>query len=201
MLIKSAEFVLSSKELSKCPKLNIPEYAFIGRSNVGKSSLINLLVNRKKLAKTSGTPGKTRLINHFIINDEWYLVDLPGIGYAKMPKSERLDWDVMVHNYLSKRQNLLNTFVLIDSRHTLLEHDTELIDWFGKNNLPFTIVFTKTDKLSKLHLSQNIATWKNYLKQYWEELPQMIGSSYETGVGKDEILNFIEETNKLFNKK
>ncbi len=198
MFIKSAKFLISSQNFKLCPESDIPEYAFIGRSNVGKSSLINMLIGRQKLAKTSNTPGKTQLINHFIINDKWYLVDLPGLGFAKTSKKNMAKWESMIYNYLLKRKNLFCTLFLIDSRHNPQKIDTEFIKWFGSNNIPFIIVFTKIDKLTKSQLDKNIKFYKNYLLNTWEELPKIILSSTKTLAGKSEILDFIEETNKIF---
>jgi GTP-binding protein len=197
MIIKSAKFVISNTDLKKCPAPNKHEYAFIGRSNVGKSSLINMLTSRKKLAKTSATPGKTQLINHFIINNEWYLVDLPGYGYAKVSKEKRDNWQGFITEYLLKRENLFNTFVLIDSRLEPQKIDLEFLEWLGKNHVPFCIVFTKADKLTSSKLALNIANYKDELLKNWEELPVFFISSAETNLGKDEILKYIEETNKL----
>ena len=210
MLIKSATFHVSSPDLKSCPKTETPEYAFIGRSNVGKSSLINMLVSRKNLAKTSSTPGKTKLINHFLINstssdntnnESWYLVDLPGIGYAKSSKSSREGWEKMISNYLLKRQNLMNTFILVDCRHELQKIDSEFINWCGGSQLPFTILLTKIDKLKVTQLQNNIESLKKSLQATWEELPQMIPTSSVTNTGRDEILDFIEQTNKVFYNK
>ncbi|MCF8296390.1 MAG: ribosome biogenesis GTP-binding protein YihA/YsxC [Saprospiraceae bacterium] len=198
MIIKNAEFIISSPDVKKCPKPKFPEYAFIGRSNVGKSSLINMLVDIKNLAKISGTPGKTQLINYFEINHQWFLVDLPGYGFAKISKSIREKFEKMINDFLIKRPNLLNTFVLIDARLEPQANDTKFITWCGANGLPFTIVFTKADKLSKKELSDNIAAYEKHLLESWEELPQMIISSAKTGLGKDEILDFIEETNEIY---
>lgn len=198
MIIHNAEFIASSPDYRKCPKIDKPEYAFIGRSNVGKSSLINQLLNRKNLARVSSTPGKTRLINHFMVNDEWSLVDLPGYGYAKISKSEREKWEDMIQNYLKKRKNLLVTFILIDSRIEFKESDRNMINWFGENMLPFSIVFTKTDKLSTNQLASNVAAVKNSLLQYWEELPPVFITSSISGTGCDKILESIEEMNKLW---
>lgn len=197
MIIKSANFLISSPNVGKCPIVKFPEYAFIGRSNVGKSSLINMLVDNKNLAKISGTPGKTQLINYFEINHQWFLVDLPGYGFAKISKSIREKFEKMINDYLIKRRNLLNTFILIDSRLEPQKNDTKFISWCGANGLPFTIVFTKMDKLSKKELSENIAAYKLHLHESWDELPKMIITSAKTGLGKDEILNFIEETNGI----
>jgi len=201
MVINSAKFVKSSPDFRKCPEPNKPEYAFIGRSNVGKSSLINAITNHKKLAKTSGTPGKTQLINHFVINDWWYLVDLPGYGFAKISKVMRAQWEKMILDYLYQRPNLMTTFILVDSRHEPQKLDKELIDWFGSNRLPFTLVFTKADKLTKKRLGDSLQVYRNYLKQQWEPLPPMIVSSAIDKLGVEEILSVIEETNQLFQEK
>ncbi len=201
MKINTAKFVKSSPEFRKCPEPTKPEYAFIGRSNVGKSSLINAITNHKKLAKTSGTPGKTQLINHFIINDWWYLVDLPGYGFAKISKEMRAQWEKMIMDYLYQRPNLMTTFILIDSRHEPQKLDKDLIDWFGSNQLPFTLVFTKSDKLTKKRLGDSLQVYRNYLKQQWEPLPPMIVSSSTEKLGVEEILNVIEESNMLFQEK
>ena len=201
MVINTAKFVKSSPEFRKCPEPNKPEYAFIGRSNVGKSSLINAITNHKKLAKTSGTPGKTQLINHFEINEWWYLVDLPGYGFAKISKTMRAQWEKMIMDYLYQRPNLMTTFILIDSRHEPQKLDKDLLDWFGSNQLPFTIVFTKADKLTKKRLGDSLQVYRNYLSQQWETLPPMIVSSAIDKLGVEEILNVIEETNMLFQGK
>lgn len=198
MQIKSTKFVISSPDILKCPEPNLPEYAFIGRSNVGKSSLINMLTANKKLAKISGTPGKTQLINHFLINDKWYLVDLPGYGFAKSSKKAREKWGLMIRKYLVKRKNLLCIFVLIDSRLSPQKADIDFINWIGINKLPFVIIFTKTDKLNKTQLTQNINLFENRLLEHWEELPQFFISSAKTKAGKENILNFIEKTNTIF---
>lgn len=202
MIIKSADFVVSNQEVSKCPKTDLPEYAFIGRSNVGKSSLINMLTNRKKLAKTSSTPGKTQLINHYLINEEWYLVDLPGYGFAKISKSAREKWGQLIHQYLMKRKNLRCTFILIDARIEPQKIDLEFMEWLGINQLPFVIIFTKSDKLNKTELINNIELYKATLLEKWAELPQFIVSSSITSQGRDAIYDLITETNSLdnFNK-
>ncbi|MCD6112184.1 MAG: YihA family ribosome biogenesis GTP-binding protein [Bacteroidales bacterium] len=200
MHIKKAEFVISNSTYTKCPNALLPEYAFIGRSNVGKSSLINMLIGRKKLAKISSTPGKTQLINHFIINDSWYLVDLPGYGYAKTSKVNRSKWTKMISDYLLKRKNLLNTFILIDSRLSPQKIDLEFIEWMGINELPFIIVFTKIDKINKLKQKQNIDIYVKELHKSWEELPDIFISSAVKNIGKEQILDFIEKTNKIFIK-
>ncbi len=200
MKINYADFVTSSAKWQQCPEPDKPEYAMIGRSNVGKSSLINMLTGRKKLAKISGTPGKTITINHFLINNDWYLVDLPGYGYAKRSKSERQKWEKMIRGYLLNRENMMSVFVLVDSRHEPQNNDLEFINWLGMSQIPFVIVFTKADKLSKNKLEQNISTYKKTLLKEWESLPPIIISSSETGNGKEEILNYIEENNRLFYK-
>lgn len=197
MIIKSAEFIVSNQEVDKCPQTDLPEYAFIGRSNVGKSSLINMLTNHKKLAKTSSTPGKTQLINHFLINEEWHLVDLPGYGFAKTSKKAREQWGQMIHKYLIKRKNLRCTFILIDIRLEPQKIDLDFIEWLGINHLPFVILFTKSDKLNKHNLIKNIELYKSTLLEKWAELPQFIVSSSVTSFGKDAILEMISETNQL----
>ena len=194
MQIKSSEFLISSSSYKKCPKPDKAEFAFIGRSNVGKSSLINMLTNRKKLAKISSTPGKTQLINHFLINTKWYLVDLPGYGWAKASKTEKLKWENMIRGYILGRENLVSMFVLVDSRLEPQKIDTEFIDFLGEKGIPFVIVFTKADKLSKNKVSASIAAYKKKLKSTWEDLPQMITTSSSTGLGKEDVLNFIDQT-------
>lgn len=192
MLIKSAEFKLSAPDLRHCPKSDLPEFAFIGRSNVGKSSLINTLVNKKRLAKTSSTPGKTRLINFFLIDNAWYLVDLPGYGYAKVAKSERKDFNQSVIDYLAKRENLTCVFTLIDCRLDPQPIDIQFINWLGKHGIPFVLVFTKTDKVTKNQLAQNISVFMDKLKENWAELPQYFSTSTLNWDGREDILNFIE---------
>lgn len=199
MIIKSAEFIVSNQEVSKCPESKLPEYAFIGRSNVGKSSLINMLTGRKKLAKTSSTPGKTQLINHFLINEDWHLVDLPGYGFAKVSKLAREKWGQLIHKYLMKRRNLRCTFILIDVRIEPQKIDLEFLEWLGINQLPFVIIFTKADKLNKTNLINNIEKYKNTLLEKWEELPQFIVSSAISSQGKEAILDLISSTNQLGN--
>jgi len=196
MEIKEAQFVMSNSEVRKCPAPDRPEYAFIGRSNVGKSSLINMLTNKKSLAKTSGKPGKTRLINHFLIDKEWYLVDLPGYGYAKVPQSERMKWENMLRNYILKRENLYCLFVLIDSRHPAQQADLEFMEWLGISEIPFNIIFTKSDKLKPAELEANLKAYEEKMFETWEQMPGYFVSSSETGAGKDEILKFIDEVNK-----
>ena len=196
MIIKDAHFVCSNTKFDKLPKDNIPEYAFIGRSNVGKSSLINALVQRKGLAKTSSTPGKTISINHFMVNNQWYLVDLPGYGYAQRSKKSREEWRVMLANYISRRRNLLYTFVLVDSRIEPQNSDIGFMEWLGENQVPFCIVFTKADKLSKTELTTNVEAYKKRLLEDWEELPPLFVTSSETRQGREEILDFIEQQNR-----
>lgn len=193
MQIKSAEFFVSSANLSQCPKDTKPEIAFIGRSNVGKSSLINMLTDHKKLAKTSSTPGKTQLINHFIINSSWYLVDLPGYGYAQVSKTQRDKFKKMIDEYLLHREQLYCVFVLVDSRLKPQKKDIEFINFLGQNNIAFEIIFTKTDKQSKHQTSENIELFKSTLLEYWEELPNMFLSSAVNQSGKQEILDRIEQ--------
>ena len=192
MEIKTAEFVISAPTFTMCPDDNKPEYAFIGRSNVGKSSLINMLCRNKKLAKTSATPGKTLLINHFIINKEWYLVDLPGYGYAKRSKTEIAKLDQMIRGYILQRQQLVNVFVLVDVRLEPQNIDIEFINWLGQSSIPFTIVFTKADKLPVTRVQSNVAAYKRKLSETWEEMPPMIISSSETRQGREEILDYID---------
>ncbi|RKD86428.1 ribosome biogenesis GTP-binding protein YihA/YsxC [Mangrovibacterium diazotrophicum] len=194
MEIKTARFLMSNSSVQKCPDPNMPEFAFIGRSNVGKSSLINMLTNHKKLAKTSGRPGKTQLINHFVINDNWYLVDLPGYGYAKVSKNQRNKFQAYISDYIINRENLYCLFVLVDCRHEPQKIDMEFIEWLGEKQIPFALIFTKSDKLGKNQLHSNVAAYKKQLRKTWEELPPIFMSSAETGFGKEEILNFIAET-------
>ena len=195
MKIKKAEFVISNTDYRLCPKNNLPEYAFIGRSNVGKSSLINAIVNNKKLAKTSSTPGKTQLINHFIINDQWYLVDLPGYGYAKTSKSQRAIFHEMISNYLLNRSSLIALFVLIDSRHKLQKIDNEFMIFLAENQIPFIIVFTKIDKLGKNIIKKNIENFKKEMLKNWEEIPEVFLSSSESKLGIKEITSYIAKLN------
>ena len=183
-----------------CPKDIKPEYAFIGRSNVGKSSLINMLCNHKGLAKTSSTPGKTLLINHFIINNEWYIVDLPGYGFAKRSKTVQKKLEQMITSYILQRNQLVNTFVLIDIRHDPMKIDLDFINWLGQSNVPFSIVFTKADKLGPVRAKQNAESWMNALKEEWEELPPYFITSAEKKTGRDKILDYIEEINKSLNQ-
>ena len=193
-----AEFVTSSPDYTLCPKPVLPEYAFIGRSNVGKSSLINMITGQKTLAKTSSTPGKTQLINHFLIDESWFLVDLPGYGYARTAKSNRSKWEKVIEQYLLKRQNLMSTFILIDSRLPLQESDHKVINWFGEKGLHFVLIFTKADKLTHNQLLSNVGSIKRKISEEWEELPPCIVSSSHNGMGREEVLKFIEETNQLF---
>ena len=200
MIIKDAHFVSSNSKIDRLPKDNIPEYAFIGRSNVGKSSLINTLVQRRALAKTSATPGKTIAINHFMVNDSWYLVDLPGYGYAQRSKKARDEWRVILANYIRRRRNLICTFVLVDSRIEPQNSDIGFMEWLGENQVPFCIVFTKVDKISKAELDKNIEIYKSKLLEEWEELPQMFITSSETKQGRDELLDYIEQQNAELEK-
>lgn len=198
MIITSAEFVQSVVEWQKCPSPNLPEYAFIGRSNVGKSSLINMLMKNNKLAKTSSKPGKTQTINHFLINKNWYLVDLPGYGYASISKAMREKWQKMIRDYLMKRENLQLVFVLIDSRLEPQKIDLEFINQLGKDGIPFAIIFTKTDKISTPKIQSNVQKFYNKLAEQWEEMPYRLLSSSESGRGRDEILDFIEQINNQY---
>ena len=195
MIIKSAEFKVSNSTVSKCPDTTLPEYAFIGRSNVGKSSLINMLTGRNALAKTSSTPGKTMLINHFLINDEWYIVDLPGYGYARRGKDSRDELRRMIEGYVLHRAQMTNLFVLVDSRHEPQKIDLEFMEWCGENGVPFSIVFTKMDKLGKIIGGRHVAEYKKRLLETWEELPPIFETSSQDGRGRDEILAYIDEIN------
>ena len=196
MKINSAEFEISNSRADQCPKSNIPEYAFIGRSNVGKSSLINMLTQRKGLAMTSSTPGKTMLINHFRINDEWYLVDLPGYGYAKRSKKDQEKLQNIISFYVLEREQLTNLFVLIDSLLKPQKIDLEFIEWLGENGVPFSIIFTKADKNKKGELRKNVDTFLATLREQWEELPPHFITSSESRLGREELLNYIENINK-----
>ena len=200
MIIKDAKFVISNSRADMCPKHDRPEYAFIGRSNVGKSSLINMLTGRKALAKTSSTPGKTLLINHFLINNDWYLVDLPGYGYAQRGKSEMSKLKSLIEHYVLEREELTCLFVLIDSRHELQAKDAEFIRLLGENGVPFGIIFTKADKLSKTAAKNNVANICKALSEEWEELPPYFVTSSASGLGKDEVLGFIDDCNKMTNE-
>lgn len=200
MLIKSANFVKSSSKWQECPEPNIAEYAFIGRSNVGKSSLINAMMNKKDLAKTSQTPGKTQLINHFLVNEEWYLTDLPGYGYAKVSKSQRKDFEKLITNYILNRKNLVNLFILVDIRHTPQKIDLEFMEWCAESGIPFSVIFTKADKLKPNAITQNVETYQQKLLETWEELPELYITSAERKEGGENILNFIEHTNECLRK-
>lgn len=198
MHIRSAEFVKSSKHVKDCPEAPFPEYAFLGRSNVGKSTLINMVTGRSKLAKTSSSPGKTQLINHFLINDAWYLTDLPGYGFARVPIPIKKKWEHMIKNYMQNRENLMCSFILLDSRHGPMKNDLEFLEWVGSNALPLCLVFTKADKLSKSQLQRNLSLYQKKLSEQWEPLPRMIVSSSTTKDGKEEILKLISQSNKIF---
>lgn len=199
MVIKTAEFVISNTDFRKCPDTGLPEYAFIGRSNVGKSSLINMLTGRSGLAKTSQTPGKTMLINHFIINKSWYIVDLPGYGYAQRGKKAQEQLREIIESYILGRTEMTNLFLLIDSRHAPQKIDLEFMDWLGENEVPFSIVFTKLDKLGVNAGKLKIEEYKKVLLERWEELPPIFATSSEDGRGRDEILDYIEQINASLN--
>ncbi|MBU3010734.1 ribosome biogenesis GTP-binding protein YihA/YsxC [Polaribacter vadi] len=196
MKIKTAEFVMSNSNVINAPKERLPEYAFIGRSNVGKSSLINMLMERKALAKTSGKPGKTQLINHFKINDEWFLVDLPGYGYAQVSKKKRVIFQYFIENYFKEREQLVCTFVLIDSRHDPQKIDLDFMRFLGENQIPFCLIFTKSDKLPSSKLNKQITSYKKKLLQHWETLPTSFLTSSTSGLGRKEFLEFIDGVNK-----
>ncbi len=196
MPIRKAEFVISNTDVRKAPQDPLPEYAFIGRSNVGKSSLINMLTNQKKLAKTSGTPGKTQLINHFKIDDAWFLVDLPGYGYAKTSKNTRKKFQKLITDYFLKRKNLVNAFVLVDVRHEPQKIDLEFMRWLGKHGIPFSIIFTKADKLSSNELGKNLRKYKTKFLREWESMPLTFTTSATSKLGKNEIINYIERLNE-----
>ncbi|KGN72515.1 GTP-binding protein [Porphyromonas macacae] len=196
MKIKSAEFVISNTDVNKCPADNKPEYAFIGRSNVGKSSLINMLTDHKGLAMTSQKPGKTLLINHFLINNEWYLVDLPGYGYAQRGAQQREQLAKIIRTYILKREQLTNLFVLVDSRHEPQAIDMEFIRWLGENGVPFSIVLTKSDKLSNTRLNESLERFKSKLAEEWEELPPVFVTSSQQKTGRDNLLDYIEQINR-----
>ncbi len=200
MLIKSAEFLVSNSDVAKCPASPLPEYAFIGRSNVGKSSLINMLTGRKGLAKTSGRPGKTQLINHFLINKNWHLVDLPGYGYARVSKSSKKVFQKFITDYFSKRTSLVCGFVLVDVRHEPQPIDLEFMQWLGENAIPFNIIFTKADKLKPQALTRNVAHYQSVLLETWESLPEMFVTSSSTGQGREELLGYIEGLNQQIGK-
>lgn len=195
MKISKSYFLCSNTKFDKLPKDNIPEYAFIGRSNVGKSSLINMLTQHGGLAKTSSVPGKTITINHFVINDSWYIVDLPGYGFAQHSKKTREEWRIMLNNYITRRRNLVTTFVLVDSRIEPQASDIGFMEWLGENGVPFCIVFTKADKLSKTQVNLNVENYKKRLLEDWEELPPIFVTSSEKQVGRDEVLDYIEQQN------
>lgn len=193
MIIKSAKYVVSSPSFDLCPKADKPEFAFIGRSNVGKSSLINMLVKQKNLAKTSGTPGKTQMINHFEINEKWYLVDLPGYGYAKVAQNNRRRWEQMIENYLRKRENLVNIYILIDSRHKPQKIDLEFVNQLGKWAIPFALIFTKSDKEKPTVVQRNLTAFLDAMREEWEFLPQSFITSAEKNIGRDEVLSHINQ--------
>ncbi len=195
-MIKTAKFIVSSSDVSQCPATAEREYAFIGRSNVGKSTLINCLCNNQKLAKASSTPGKTLLINHFLINNEWYIVDLPGYGYATASKTQRERLRTMIERYMLYREQLTNVFVLIDIRHEPQKIDVEFMQWLGENGIPFSIIFTKADKLSRTAAKRNIDAYMNVMEETWEELPPYFITSATEGTGKDEVIEYIEKINK-----
>ena len=196
MIIKSAEFVISNTNYKSCPQDGKPEYAFIGRSNVGKSSLINMLTNKTGLALTSSTPGKTMLINHFLINNEWYLVDLPGYGYARRGKDSRDQLRILIEDYVLEREALTSLFVLVDSRHEPQKIDLEFMEWLGENGVPFSIVFTKGDKQGRMRLNEKVENYKNEMLKTWEELPPIFVTSSENKTGKEELLEYIDAINK-----
>ncbi|RLD29846.1 MAG: YihA family ribosome biogenesis GTP-binding protein [Bacteroidetes bacterium] len=196
MKITSAEFVISNSDVAKCPDNKLPEYAFIGRSNVGKSSLINMLMQRKNLAKTSGRPGKTQLINHFIINENWYLVDLPGYGYARVSKSAKKVFQRFITQYFAKREQLVLAFVLIDCRHQPQNVDLDFMRWMGENQIPFSIIFTKADKLKPNAITRNIEAYQQKMLETWEETPLYFVTSASKSLGRDEVLEYINTINK-----
>ena len=195
MHIKTATFVVSNQDVSKCPENNLAEYAFIGRSNVGKSSLINMLTNKKKLAKTSGRPGKTQLINHFLINEQWYLVDLPGYGYARVSKSSKKTFQKFITAYFRKRKQLASAFVLVDIRHEPQQIDLNFMQWLGEHQIPFSIIFTKSDKLKPKAIERNVAHYQSILNKSWEELPKHFITSSASYEGKEQLLNYIDSIN------
>ncbi|MDE6352206.1 MAG: ribosome biogenesis GTP-binding protein YihA/YsxC [Muribaculaceae bacterium] len=197
MIVNTARFVISNSDVTKCPTDNLHEYAFIGRSNVGKSSLINMLTNRKDLAKTSATPGKTLLINHFLVNDSWYIVDLPGYGFARRNKEGRAEISRIIKSYILNRKQMTNLFLLIDSRHSPQKIDLEFMEWLGENEVPFSIVFTKLDKLTSSAAKKAIENYLSVLLEQWEALPPIFKTSSEDKRGRDELLSYIEEMNKL----
>ena len=195
MKIKTAEFIVSNSEVDKCPKDQIPEYAFIGRSNVGKSSLINMITNHKNLAKTSGRPGKTQLINHFLINKEWFLVDLPGYGYAKVSKTAKRKFQKFITNYFEKRLQLVSAFVLVDIRHEPQKIDLEFMEYLGVSEIPFSIIFTKADKLKPMAIERNVAAYCEKLLETWEAVPNHFVTSSSKTIGRDDVLQYIQDTN------
>ena len=197
MEIKQAAFVVSNTQVAKCPTHKLPEYAFIGRSNVGKSSLINMLTNHKGLAKTSSKPGKTQLINHFLINKEWYLVDLPGYGYAKVSKQSKKTFQQFITDYFKKRRELVSAFVLVDIRHEPQKIDLEFMQWLGENAIPFAIVFTKADKLTEKQIQEHVTSYSEILLQQWEEMPPYFITSSENRLGKEDLLSYIETINQF----
>jgi len=201
MHIHKAEFVTSSAKVSQCPDTNLPEFAFIGRSNVGKSSLINMLLQRKDLAKTSGSPGKTRLINHFSVDDAWHLVDLPGYGYAKVSKTDRASFMKMIYSYFEKRENMVNAFVLVDSRHDPLKSDLEFMSWLGEHGIPFAVIMTKVDKLSSAEFNKNKTKYQKKMLNFWESLPPFFYTSSSSRLGREEVLNYITHCREIYESK
>ena len=199
MKIKSAEFIMSNSDVEKCPKSMLPEYAFIGRSNVGKSSLINMLTSRKSLAKTSGRPGKTQLINHFLINKNWHLVDLPGYGYARVSKTAKKTFQKFITQYFDFRKQLVSAFVLVDIRHEPQPVDLEFMQWLGENGIPFSIIFTKADKLRPKAIENHVDAYKNVLLETWEDMPNYFITSSSNGVGQEDVLGYIDELNGNMN--
>ncbi|WP_034889426.1 ribosome biogenesis GTP-binding protein YihA/YsxC [Gillisia sp. Hel_I_29] len=198
MKIKTAEFVISNSEVARCPNSSLPEYAFIGRSNVGKSSLINMITSRKSLAKTSGRPGKTQLINHFLINGDWHLVDLPGYGYARVSKSIKKTFQKFITAYFEQREQMICAFVLIDSRHEPQPIDMEFMQYLGEHGIPFCIIFTKADKLKPNALDRNVENYKAKMLETWTEMPEYFVTSSENGLGQEEVLNYIDNINTQF---
>ena len=197
-IVKKAEFLISNTDPTRCPEPKFPEYAFVGRSNVGKSSLINAFTNRKDLAKVSGTPGKTQTINHFLIDNNWYLVDLPGYGYAKAPKSKVLDWEKFIYDYLKTRKNLVAVFVLIDIRLEVQKNDLEFMNWLGENRIPFAMVFTKLDKLSSTQFNKHKTAYQKKMLEYWEELPPIFSTSAHHFQGLKELHQYILQNNQVY---
>ena len=201
MSVKEVEFVMSNSDVRKCPKPDRPEYAFIGRSNVGKSSLINMLMGKKNLAKTSSTPGKTQLINHFSVNQSWYLVDLPGYGYAKVPKAQKVKFERMISDYILLRENLVSVFVLVDIRHSPQQIDLEFMEWLGVSSIPFTMVFTKLDKLKQSEIQPKLKKYRAKMLETWDELPIQVLTSAEKRDGRETLLEYIEGFNSDFKTK